>query len=384
MILLLLAATIVASHLLVPPYVEGSFNRTTSAPPFDRASERAKRLHETLEIADLHADSLVWGRDLLDRASRGQADVPRLLEGNVTLQVFSVPTQVPRRRSQWGTDPDQLNLMTLSALAQLWPPPAWWSLEYRAAYLAGLLRRQARRSEGRLVFVAGAPDLAGYLEQPRPPRSRVAGVLALEGLQCLEGNLEAVDRLFQAGYRIMGLVHQFDNRVGGSSYGLERGGLTPFGRQVIERIDQLGAIVDLAHASPKLIEDVLRVSTRPPVVSHTGVRGTCDRRRNLSDQEVVAIARRGGLIGIGFWSGAICDREPEAIVRAIRHVVKVAGIDAVGLGSDFDGGTATHFDASGLVQITQALLNAGFDETEIRKIMGGNLLRFLRENLPDR
>ncbi len=382
-VLLIAVLSLLLCHLLVPPYIDRTLNRTTHSPPFDIASPRASELHSSLQIADLHADSLIWGRDLLQRNQRGQVDVPRLLKGNVSLQVFSVPTQVPRQRSESGTSPDQLNLITLSSIGQLWPPSTWWSLQSRALYLAGLLRRIAVRSQGRLVVVESPGDLRKHLEGPRPETGRMAGVLALEGLHCLEGDLDALDRLFAAGYRIMGLVHQFDNRLGGSSYGLEKGGLTPFGRQVVARIEQLGAIVDLAHASPKLFDDVLAATTRPLVVSHGGVKGTSDRRRNLGDEHLEAIGRRGGLIGIGFWSGAVCGTDAAAIARAVRHAVEVAGIEAVCLGSDFDG-DRTPFDATGLVQITEALLEVGFQPPEIRQIMGGNLLRFLGRHLPSR
>ena len=198
----------------------------------------------------------------------------------------------------------------------------------------------------------------------------------------MEREIENLDLFYKSGYRIMGLVHHFDNRIGGSSYGLKKGGLTKFGRRIVERMDELGIIIDLAHASEQLIEDVLEVTSRPVVVSHTGVKGTCKRTRNLGDDQVRAIAEKGGLIGIGFWRGAICGTQPTDIARAIRYTVELAGIEHVALGSDFDG-DAMPFDATGMVQITEALLNEGFSETEIKKIMGENLIGFLLENLPE-
>jgi microsomal dipeptidase-like Zn-dependent dipeptidase len=140
--------------------------------------------------------------------------------------------------------------------------------------------------------------------------------------------------------------------------------------------------IDLAHASPKTIDDVLRIAARPVIVSHTGVKGTCDNRRNLSDDQLKAIANNGGVVGIGFWDTAVCGRDAAAIARAIRHAANIMGVDNVALGSDYDGAIEAPFDATGIVQITDALLREGFDEDEIRKIMGENVIRALQLYLP--
>ena len=198
----------------------------------------------------------------------------------------------------------------------------------------------------------------------------------------LEGRLENVDVMWDAGFRMMAPTHFFDNEVGGSAHGVTKGGLTALGRQVIARMESRGMLVDLAHASPKTIADVLALATRPVVVSHTGVRGTCDNARNLSDAELRGVAATGGVVGIGYWDTAVCGQDVAAIVRAIRHAVAVAGVDHVGLGSDFDGAVTVPFDASGLPLLTQALLAAGLSEDEVGKVMGGNVRRVLLAALP--
>jgi microsomal dipeptidase-like Zn-dependent dipeptidase len=142
-------------------------------------------------------------------------------------------------------------------------------------------------------------------------------------------------------------------------------------------------IVDLAHGSTKQISDILAAATRPVVVSHTGVRGTCDNNRNLTDDQLRAIAANGGLVGVGFWNVAVCGTTAADIAKAQRYVADVAGIDHVALGSDYDGTVAVPFDASGMVVLTEAMLNAGFSAEEIGKAMGGNQMRFLLENLPE-
>jgi microsomal dipeptidase-like Zn-dependent dipeptidase len=141
-------------------------------------------------------------------------------------------------------------------------------------------------------------------------------------------------------------------------------------------------IVDLAHASPKTIEEVLAMARRPVVVSHTGVRGTCDNTRNLSDDQLKAIARTGGVIGIGYWDTAVCGPDASAIARAIRYTANLVGVEHVALGSDYDGAIPAPFDTTGVVQITDALIAEGFSESDIEKIMGGNVFRLLAANLP--
>jgi microsomal dipeptidase-like Zn-dependent dipeptidase len=147
-------------------------------------------------------------------------------------------------------------------------------------------------------------------------------------------------------------------------------------------MEQKKMIVDLAHASDRTVDDVLSMATRPVVVSHAGVRGTCDNRRNLSDTQLRAIAGNGGVVGIGYWPTAVCGKDARAIARAIRHAVRVAGIGHVGLGSDFDGAVTTPFDAAGLPLLTEALLAEGFTEEDVARIMGGNVLGLLERGLP--
>jgi microsomal dipeptidase-like Zn-dependent dipeptidase len=170
--------------------------------------------------------------------------------------------------------------------------------------------------------------------------------------------------------------------VAGSAHGWRKGGLTAFGRAAVGRLDSLGAIIDLAHASGATIDDVLALTSRPPLISHTGVTGTCPGPRNVSDDVLVRVAGRGGLVGIGFWDEAVCGDDARAIARAIGHAVRVAGIEHVALGSDFDGAVRVPFDATGLPLVTAALMEQGFSRDEVAAVMGGNVRRFLRASLP--
>jgi len=356
-------------------------SNTVIARPRPTISEAARHLHERLLVVDLHADTLLWDRDPLQRSARGHVDVPRLVEGNVALQAFTVVTKTPRHLNIESND-DRSDDVTLLAMAQRWPPPTWFSLKERALHQARRLDTAAARSGGRLTVVRSRSDLEAYLARRRGEQRITAGFLGLEGAHALEGDLANVDVLFGAGFRMVGLVHFFDNEFGGSAHGVAKGGLTAKGGDLVRRLEQRRMLVDLAHASPRTIRDALAIATRPVVVSHTGVKGTCDNVRNLDDDALRGVARTGGIVGIGYWQTAVCGADGGAVARAIRHAAGVAGIDHVGLGSDFDGAVAEPFDATGLVEITDALLAEGFTEPQVAQVMGGNVLRLLSEALP--
>lgn len=381
--LALLALAVIAGGVFfsLPSLLDRKMNSVATPAPYP-ASESATQLHQSLFVADLHDDALLWQRDILERHSYGHADLPRLLEGHVGLQVFATVTKTPRGLNYQSNGSDSDNI-TLLAMAQRWPRATWSSLLERALYQGQKLQQAAADSQGRLLLIRSRGDLQAFLETWKQDPQHLAALLATEGLHPLEGKLENVDRLYDAGFRIAGLTHFFDNEVGGSAHGLEKGGLTPFGRQVIARLEQKGMLVDLAHASQPLIDDVLAIAKRPVLVSHTGVAGTCKGPRNLSDEHLQRIAANGGLIGIGYWDAAVCETSVGAIVRAIRYTADKVGVEHVALGSDFDGTVHTPFDTTGLAQITEGLLRAGFSQADIARIMGGNVQRLLLATLPE-
>lgn len=344
-------------------------------------AQAARDLHSTLLVADLHADPLLWPRDLLVRSDYGHVDIPRLIEGNVALQIFSAVTKTPKNQN-YESNSDKSDNITALAMASRWPAETWTSLLARAKHQAQKLHKTAARSGGQLKVIMSASELEDYLATREDNPNQVAGILAVEGAHCLEGKIENVTELYGAGYRMVGITHFFDNELGGSAHGEAKGGLTDFGREVVQLCEEKGMIIDLAHASPAVYDDVLEMATRPIVVSHGGVRGTCDNVRNISDEMLERIAANGGVIGIGYWDAAICDPSPSAWADAIEHAVSVAGVDHIALGSDYDGATAISFDTSELSVLTGQLLERGFSEEDIAKIMGGNTLRLLGELLP--
>ncbi len=373
-------AAVLSFFTWLPSFAAAVMNRAESNGPYT-VSTAARDLHASLRVADLHSDLLLWPRDPLRSSRQGHTDVPRLLEGNVALQVFSVVTKVPAGMN-YERNKATSDQLTVLVVASRWPKRTWSSLIERALYQSRRLDTAARESDGQLVVVRSRRDLEGFLEARATGTAGVAGLLALEGMHAFEGRMEGVDSLVDAGFRMMGFTHFFDNEVAGSAHGVSKAGLTAFGRRVVPRLEAEGVVLDLAHASPATITEVLAIATNPVVVSHTGVQATCPGPRNLSDEQIQAVAQNGGVIGIGFWPGAVCDSDPSAIVAGIRHVRDLVGVEHVALGSDFDGSVWTAFDASGLVLITEALLADGFTEGEVRAVMGENVLRILSQVLP--
>jgi microsomal dipeptidase-like Zn-dependent dipeptidase len=372
-----------AFFVFAPRLVEQSMNKI-AGPGTWPVSDAAAALHKRLTIVDLHADTLLWKRDLTQPSDIGHVDLDRLEAGNVALQVFSSVTKTPRGQNYEGNS-DKTDNITLLAIGQLQPPRTWGifggSLLERSLWHAEKLARAEAAAAGRLRIIRSGADIDRLLAD-RAAGKRVTGaLLSTEGAQNLEGQAANLDLLYKAGFRMMGLAHFFDNELAGSMHGEKKGGLTPFGRQMVAAMEERGIVVDLAHASHTAFADVMRVARRPVVVSHGGVKGTCNTNRNLTDDELRALARNGGVIGIGYWDAAVCGTTPSSTARAIVYAAGVAGIDHVALGSDFDGAVATGFDTAHIAAITDVLLARGMPEADIAKVMGGNALRVLRAGL---
>ncbi len=378
---LLLVAVLVIFEV-VPARIDASMNPVVPDPEAPAPSAAAAALHDTLLVADLHADALLWGRDSTRAQERGHTDFPRLRAGGTFLQVFSVVTKSPSGQNDVENSADAADQITPLVVVQRWPRRTYGSLKERARYQAERLRAWETKDENFRIIRSQA-DLRQALTDHETNPDLLVGVLATEGSHALEGDLGAIETLYNDGYRMMGLHHFFDNRLGGSLHGTSKAGLSDFGKAAVDKMVAMDIMIDVAHSSEAVVWDVLARTGRPLVVSHTGFKGACDRPRNISDELMIAIAERGGLIGVGYWQAAICDPTPDGVARMIRYGIDLVGEDAVALGSDFDGTVAVPFDASGLVQLTDALLRAGLTEAQITKVMGGNQIRFFLEHLAE-
>lgn len=377
-ILILIFAIFLLFSPYLARYIEAGMNKVRQPGPYS-ISNKAKELHDKLLVADLHADPLLWARDLRKEWQTGQFDLPRMRQGNVALQVFGIVTKSPKNLNFQRNSGDTDNLIPLT-IVQQWPYKTWNSPFQRALYQSKRLKKLAEDSSDLLV-IENLSDLNDWLNVRAQNKKQRAGMLAIEGAHALEGSLENLTALKNAGVRMVGLAHFFDNKFSGSAHGVNQYGLTELGIDLVKTAQQQGIIIDLAHASKKTISDTLNITTKPLVVSHTGVQAICNSPRNLTDNQIRAIAKTGGLIAIGIFKGATCGKEIKQMVDAIDHVVKIVGIEHVGFGLDLDGAVVSPVDVSGMPLITEELIKRGYSDQDIAKISGTNFIRVLKKTL---
>ena len=209
-------------------------------------------------------------------------------------------------------------------------------------------------------------------------------ILAVENANCTEASLHIVRSLYELGVRSIGLTHHTSSVAADGCYEAREGaGLTRFGVTLVREMNRLGMLVDLAHVSPAGFYHALEVSTRPVMFTHGNTAAICDHPRNLTDDQLRALARRRGVIGMSFVPSFVSREAPDLgkLLDHIDHAVKVGGVDCVGIGSDFDGGGTLLRDAREMPEITRGLFERGYGEAEVRKILGENTLRVIRESI---
>jgi membrane dipeptidase len=325
--------------------------------------DEARALHAECCVLDLHADTAKLmdklGYDLALRHDRpmptranmiGHVDLPRLREGGVAGQFFSFWTAPYPERGCARSVADQLDAID-DAIARH-PSELTWTrtgAEVRAAKAAG----------------------------------QIAALGGIEGGQALEGRLDAIEAFSRRGVRYLGLLHFSANALGRPAKG--RGsdgscGLTGFGRDAVRECERTGIIVDLAHINRRGFFDALELATQPPMVSHTGVLGVHAHWRNIDDEQLRAVADKGGCVGVIFARRFLGSASIEAVVDHLLHIVDVAGDEVAALGSDFDGFVVPPEgleDVAALPNLTVALSRRGVGPRVLEKILGGNVLRVL-------
>lgn len=378
---ILLILYFVAS-LIVPKKLDAKYNTVALQPPY-KVSNEAQELYNSLDfIADMHCDALLWKRNLLERNDYGSVDIPRMIEANISLQAFTIVTKAPKNMN-FDNNTGETDQITLPYILQCRPINSWFNLTGRALAQCKALHKFEKKSDGKFKIIKSVSDLEQYLTKRKSAKDITAGFLGIEGMHALSGKLENVDKLYDAGVRMMSPVHFFDNKLGGSAHGVSKDGLTDFGKQVIKKMQSKNMIVDISHSSPKLIDDIFEISTKPIVSSHTGVQGHCETVRNLSDKHLKKIAKSNGLISIAMFEPATCGKTPATTVKAIKYCIDLVGADYVALGSDFDGAIEIHTDITGLPLYVEELLKLGVSNEDIEKVMGENVKRFMLKNLPE-
>jgi membrane dipeptidase len=366
-------------------------------------SAGVRKLYQSAIVIDTHDDTpsrmLIEGVDISKRLPDGAVDIPRLKEGGVTGIFFSI-----------------------------WPDPAY--APHRA------IRRSLEMIDAVRTLVDAHPDEVGLAVNASDvirlkKEGKVAALMGLEGGHGIENSLAALRTFHRLGVRYMTLTHSNTNDWADSSTDTPRWhGLSDFGKQVVREMNRIGMMVDVSHVSDETFYAALLVSTKPVILSHSSCRALDNHPRNATDDMLRALAKNGGVIGINFYSEFVDQKfrdelvrrqknllgdmnrgvtkeeeDPDALVRKkwaeeqhytdgierpvfdtlidqIDHAVKIAGIDHVGLGSDFDGAPSTPKGVDSvldIIKIAQALRDKGYSDENIRKILGGNFLRVLRE-----
>lgn len=275
-----------------------------------------------------------------------------------------------------------MDRITPLTIVQAWPVSTWFSLFSRAVHQISKLNKIQTRSRGEFMVLRTRKDLLDFIELKSFNKKMVGGIIGLEGAHAIEADLRKLNVLFSSGLRVLGLTHFFDNKVAGSAHGLEKKGLTEFGKKLVTKSNELGLIFDISHLSETASFELIKLSKRPVINTHTGLRGKCKNERNISDELALAVAERGGLIGIGFWPTATCGETVKSIADMIKYTTNLVGVDHVALGSDFDGTVTTPIDSSQMAALTSELLQAGYNNEDVAKIMGENVKNFFLNHLP--
>ncbi|MDI6787596.1 MAG: dipeptidase, partial [Planctomycetota bacterium] len=251
----------------------------------------------------------------------------------------------------------------------------------------GHLGSQSRTNK--IYLVKSIKDI--LLAVKNPAHNVMCWVISIEGGNPLNKNLSLLDVFYDLGVRAIGLTHNPHNDLGDGIGVSNPKGLTPFGKEVVRRMNRLGMIIDIAHLAKPGFKDVIRLSRGPIISSHTGVRALRDIPRNLDDEQIKEIVRRKGVIGIFYlpeylkkFSRKKDSAEVKDVINHIQYIADKFGVDYVGLGSDFDGyGGITYGleDVTYLPNITAELVRRGFSEREIKKVLGGNFVRVIKKIL---
>ncbi|MGH9940321.1 MAG: dipeptidase [Blastocatellia bacterium] len=342
--------------------------------------ERATKLHREAIVVDTHNDitSAITdqGFDMRarDTSGKNQTDIPRMKEGGLDAEFFSI--YVAAKYAKEG------------------------GAARRAMEMIDGVYEQVRRHPESLEMAYTVDDIRRIQKS-----GRVAALMGIEGGHAIEDSLSALRQFYRIGVRYMTLTHTNTNNWADSAGGINNpaekrhGGLSDFGREVVREMNRLGMLVDISHVSDETFQDVIEITQAPVIASHSSARALTNVPRNINDEMLKAIAKNGGVVMINFYNGFIntdyakpggpAPAKPaetatmDMLMSHFEHVIKVAGVDHVGIGSDFDGVDGLlpkgMEDVTKLPVITYELLKRGYSENDVRKVLGENLLRVMSE-----
>lgn len=325
----------------------------------------AAKIHREAIVIDAHSDTalrMLRGATICVESQSGHIDIPRMLKGGVDAQFFAIFVH-PRI-----TGDEAVN---------------------RARQMIQLVKQTVESCPDKIGLATTASDIERLTAQ-----GKIAALLGLEGGHAIQGNIDTLKEFYGLGVRYMTLTWSNTNDFADASDGEKKwNGLNALGKQVVQEMNRMGMIVDVSHVSDKTFWDVMEITTAPVIASHSSCRALRDIPRNMSDDMMRAVAKNGGVVCINFFTRFLADTGEEGSARErevpvdvlidhIDHAIRVAGIDHVGLGSDFDGITAAPKgmeDVTGMPLITEALLKRGYRPDEVKKVLGGNMLRVIRQ-----
>ena len=254
---------------------------------------------------------------------------------------------------------------------------AWKNYTTYALDAFGFFDAEVEAHGGQVVVARSAGDIVAAKQA-----GKLAAVLVVENSDGVEGSLNVLRMLHRVGVRSIGMTHNISSwAADGNAETRSRGGLTSFGVGLVEEMNLLGMLVDVSHISEHGFWDVMEVSAKPVIASHSNCKAVCDHPRNLNDKQIKALAENGGSMGVTFVPSFVDAEKPtlQRLLDHVDHAVQLVGADYVGIGSDFDGGGTLVEDATVFPQITEGLAGRGYTEEDLRKILGGNHLRVLTE-----
>jgi len=320
---------------------------------------KAKQIHQKAIIFDGHCDTILevmnHKRSLEKKSTTGHLDIPRMKEGGVDVQFFAI------------------------FIEDIYKPER--SLK-RTLQLIDCFYKEIEKNQDDISLVTN------YNQIEEVNRAgKIAAILSIEGGEALEGDLGALRVLYKLGVRLLTLTWNQRNQIADGIWESRAGsGLTEFGIKVIDEMNDLGMLIDVSHLLETGFWDVVKRSKTPIVASHSNCYALCPHLRNLKDEQIKALVDKGGVIGITFVPDFLTQEKRKTIVKDvvthIDYLVEKAGIDCVGLGSDFDGTDDLPLGLEGvdkIPNITKELLDRGYKEREIEKILGGNFLRVFKE-----